>query len=348
MNNLIINDSTIDYLLFEWLEGTLDPDSSRMVEQAVNSHPRWQETLVNLRLSRIDKTAIPAMDATLLYRQRKDKSPNSDNFDEFAVALTEGILSDDEEKKFVHFLQQHPEKAKDLEQYQKARMVADPDIFFPNKAQLKKPVSRVVPLKAIYASLAVAASLAALFTLLHPFTREPLPLHPQPVAVVPAPSPSDTLQLNNSTTVLTPKADTVYRKQIAYNLTTADTTARDSIPTFNFYQPEPLLQAALGNPSTNLLANQALIPSAMPENVYSPQYGKYLLSQPTRVLHAWRNRDIITIDGPSLLQAGIARVAYWTGTDMRLEYHKGDDGKVKKIEFYSPLVAYESTFYRNR
>lgn len=342
MNTLTPNQANIRKLIFDYLEGTLDQLTTAKLLEAIRQNPEWATELDQMQQAILTRTPAKPFDTTRLYRSRTNKSITADSFDEFAIAYTEELLNPQQIGEFESFLATHPDKQKDLVCYQKARIIADNRMVYPNKKGLKQPTGRRVPMRMVYTSLAVAASIALLFVV-----YRPQPAVQTTLAIAPAPSPADTTRkftIAQAAPGASAVSDTEHKTKPQ---AITDTAQADTLGDIDYYTPEPRLMASIpaSQPSPDGALQVSVIP-ALP--ISAPRFWSSQLDLAKNAVASFKQKQATGLEPSSLLQKGVSQLANLTGTDIRLEYRKNAAGKIDKVEFSSPLIAYETTFRRNR
>ena len=125
----------------DYLEGTLDEN---MVDEFIGFIQENQDLKEELLL--FDTVKLPEDDSSFenknkLYREKLDQKKN---FEQAAIALTEGDLTPEESKEFNDYLNRRPEKKKDLNLYKIARLEPETIVFSKKRDLYKKSAGQTI------------------------------------------------------------------------------------------------------------------------------------------------------------------------------------------------------------
>ncbi len=169
------------------MEGELLPVENDILEQYIKQHPHTQKDLELYKRSIVspdhsivfDKKSDLKMIPSLLPYQQESAS------DTLLISSLEGLLSADEQKMLEKQLRADAVLNSEYHLFSKAKLVADPAIVYPDKAELKRNERKAIPFYYYVATAASVALLIGLFTFLN-----------KPAYIENYASTIDTIQLN--------------------------------------------------------------------------------------------------------------------------------------------------------
>ncbi len=195
---MTIDKGNIEAYLLDYLEGNLNPVMTAELMAFLSENPEYEQWIPSPE--DVDGTCLPQSDKGNLKKGFSDIAGITDgNLDEFCIAQAEGLLSDADEKRLGHYLENHPEKQPLPALYKKLRLTADLSVIFPGKEKLKKSVARTIRPAFIITAIGIAAAVA-LFLLLYKPARQMVPvvsqhkqIHEMPAKKSVQPSPEHAL-----------------------------------------------------------------------------------------------------------------------------------------------------------
>lgn len=158
-----INRNNYEAYFIDYLEGNLD---ERLVDnfiEFIKLNPDLKEELD------LFETVSAPVEETLFTKKDelyKEKYDNEKEFDEAAIAILEGDISEEENFEFEMYLAEHPEKKKDAELFAKTKLSADTSLVFKQKNKLYRKSNRKIFLLwsgRVAAVLILAIAVFALF-----------------------------------------------------------------------------------------------------------------------------------------------------------------------------------------
>lgn len=163
-----ININNYKYYLSLYLKQELDPVKTAELMLFLSQNPgleNFTETDERIKLHPDKSISFPQKN--LLKKNLRDVTNiNEDNFDEFCIASSEGILNDYDEDRLKDYVELHPEKERHTKIYRLLKLKADPKIFFPGRSNLKKPVSKFSRHRFILLTTTSIAASVALFIMI--------------------------------------------------------------------------------------------------------------------------------------------------------------------------------------
>jgi len=156
----IITRNNYEEFFLDYIEGEISAQDKVALESFLVQNPDLKaelEEMMNLDFNFAHDT-IPEDTSKL------KGIPFEANFDDFCIAQLEGDLDSYENRAFDEFIQSNPDKAKELELYQKTKLEADKSVLFKDKKSLKRRNKGIIIRQFVYTTLATAASIAILFS----------------------------------------------------------------------------------------------------------------------------------------------------------------------------------------
>lgn len=137
----VIKDDNLDEFLIKELEEGLNEEENESLRVYLIENPEKtsdRNLVRNLKLS-VDHS-VEYDSKELIYKLSVDKKEaiSAENIEEYCIAFTEGILDDLQKKEVNDFLSANPNQKVILDFYSKIKMIADPELQFPDKESLKK------------------------------------------------------------------------------------------------------------------------------------------------------------------------------------------------------------------
>lgn len=134
-----INRNNYETYFIDYLDDNLNPSEISELKVFLKENPDLKEELELFE----NITLIPE-ETTLLEKESLKKSnldyllKNFNSFDEICIAKIEGYLTIEENKKFLGFLAQNPDKEREFDLYKKTILIPDESITYSLKASLKR------------------------------------------------------------------------------------------------------------------------------------------------------------------------------------------------------------------
>ncbi len=163
-----INLNNYKHYLSLYMKQELDPVKTAELMLFLSQNPGLEnltETAGSIKLRPDDSISFPQKNL-LKKNFRNVNNINENNFDEFCIASSEGILSDYDENRFKDYVELHPEKKRHVKIYRQLKLKADPKVFYHGKSTLKKPVSIFSRYRIVLLATASMAASIALFIII--------------------------------------------------------------------------------------------------------------------------------------------------------------------------------------
>lgn len=176
MGRMKITRVNYEEFAISYLDGTLDPVDSAEFLLFLEQNPDLKDEFHDLNQISLEPDADIRYNLKELLLQPADADAihiSTDNYNFYFIAASEGDLSEKGMLAVRQFTGDHPELQSALEIFNAVKLVADPDIRFPNAAELRKPTLVKFNIKHLIFAGSVAASVLLLISL---FVR----LEPQP------------------------------------------------------------------------------------------------------------------------------------------------------------------------
>jgi hypothetical protein len=167
----MIDENNYESYFLDFREGNLTEQEIELLMTFLNKNPHLEESLLNFDPYVIESISEISLNKKFLHKSLNDfRSINENNFDEFCIAFYEQDLSKELKQDLLTYIQDHPEKSKDFENYGNVYIHAPLNVTYPYKSKLKRftllPIYRIA-----YIVSAVAAVLMLIIYLL-PFTQQ--------------------------------------------------------------------------------------------------------------------------------------------------------------------------------
>lgn len=136
-----------DLLFYKAIEGEASPQELQVLDALVRNEEFSRE--YNLwKMAVVKPLESDKVSGLNLHRLPLELPVTASNFENFLIALSEGLLSEEEKRAVEEFAGQTKGGQRDLEFYQNLRLETPKGVFFPDKDQLKKRKKRVIWLRA--------------------------------------------------------------------------------------------------------------------------------------------------------------------------------------------------------
>lgn len=211
---MTIHKGNIEAYLLDYLEGNLDALLTAELMAFLSENPEYEKWIPEYD-GHICLQSGPVFEAKFSLKKDFKDVPQigTNNFDEFCIAASEGLLEEKDRSRLDEYLSLHPEKQLDFEVYGKLSLQPDYLLVYPDKKSLKKREKALIPVRFLYYATGIAASVALLLLLVQrkpaekiisekpaieieiPFVKEKGPAAPVPVEIQkknePASEPAD-------------------------------------------------------------------------------------------------------------------------------------------------------------
>lgn len=160
----LINIENYESYYLDFLEGNLNENDTALLLAFLEENPSLKvEDSEFSVFSPDDSIQFDGFSKSLLKFQAFDQLIEAENIEFFLIASIEKQLSDAKTKELQQFLVKNPAFLIDLQQYEKAHLIADKTILYPDKQKLKRGI--IIPMYARF--LAAAAGIALFFSILN-------------------------------------------------------------------------------------------------------------------------------------------------------------------------------------
>jgi hypothetical protein len=160
----IINKENYESYYLDFLEGNLNENETALLLVFLDKNPslKVEDSAFSI-INSDDEQQLDGFSKSLLKYQVADQKIDLHNIEYFLIASIEKQLSEAKTKELQQFLGKNPAFLFDFQQYQKAHLVADKAIIYPEKQKLKRGI--IIPIYARF--LAVAAGITLLFSIIN-------------------------------------------------------------------------------------------------------------------------------------------------------------------------------------
>jgi hypothetical protein len=163
---MTIHKGNIEAYLLDYIEGNLDALLTAELMAFLSENPEYEKWIPEYD-GHLCLEAGPVYEGKPILKKNFTDVPliNEQNFDEFCIASTEGLLERNDQARLDEYILMHPEKQRELDAFGKLVLQPDYLLVYPDKKELKKREPVVIPLRFLYYAIGVAASIALLFLL---------------------------------------------------------------------------------------------------------------------------------------------------------------------------------------
>jgi hypothetical protein len=343
-----ISRNNYESFFIDYLEGNLDEKLVDDFIEFLTQNPDLKEELAMFSPVAIEPATFEFSRKELLYKEKFDLESE---FTEAAIASFEGDLQANEKIDFEKYISTHPEKKRDLELFEKTRLIADQSIVYQKKNELYKttPLKSILLWSGRVAAVLVIAFLAYIFI----GKNENKPVENSTVAVLEDSKPNKELpaeikktQENNNPQQKTkpvktspkipekankkPKSEPKQNESLRENSKgriSQDDLAMNRIETVQFAELSPVSAAIEPElPEISLKTMYITIPSV-------ETYDERLLVDVVK-----EKTGIEKISLNKITKAGLNLVA--SLSKEKFNYETNNEGKVTEVNFDSRLLAF--------
>jgi hypothetical protein len=364
-----INRNNYEEFFIDYLDGKLSEASLRRLECFLLANPDLREELEGMELAVIRASGETFGSKDQLLNIDLSLPVGEENFPFFAIAASEGDLTEIQRSAFRDFLSAHPEKEEEYQTIQQLRLQPEPSDQYPAKSELKKPAFTVYR-RELYAGLALAASLTLLIGLFFILREKPAvtvaqetrPVEervmeiktdsiPESIPLIRAvnTSPQDSLKK------VSPRSKSVQGIPLQSGFPLASNLPEEVTP------EEPLLLVASIDPSrlrspfpTHRPYESSSLPG-IPGPAYAPvntlsvptQYltlQEFAKQKLTSLILGEANEDELSVW--TLANAGLNKLNEKAGTEMKLERNTTPEGRTSFLSFSSRLLSFSTPLNR--
>lgn len=152
--NLIIDNNNREEYFIRSVEGALNKAEENLLTDFIKQHPQF-----STELDLFKKTKLQA-DTSVVFENKEQLKDIAVTADYLLIASVEGLLSNQEISMLHHQADVDAEMKNNLSLYKQTKLVADNNIVFENKEELKRKERKIIP---IYYYVAAAAAILLLF-----------------------------------------------------------------------------------------------------------------------------------------------------------------------------------------
>lgn len=337
-----INRNNYEAYFIDYLEDNLDKNIVDDFIEFLQQNPDLKEELKVL-----SKVSVVAENIEFSKKERlyKEKLDSEKEFNQTAIASLEDDISVTEKREFNNYIEQHPDKKRDVALFSKTKLVPDKTVIFRNKKRLyHRPASKITLLWAVRIA-AVFILAFAFFTL---FNTKPKPV--QPVNILAEVKKTEASKPAPALTVIQPNPEKK-AKPIIKNRTKKEkpVSARNNknIATTKSEQPSPTITETGREPAETLPELSSIAASL---NVKQPKLkmATMHLKIPDDIdyysderLLADRIKEKIgfeKIELNKVAKAGLNMMS--TISKNKFKYETNEKGKITKYNYESRLIAF--------
>jgi hypothetical protein len=133
-----INRHNYEVFFIDYIDGKLTVEQLSELKTFLSQNPDLEKDLLEFNSTPVLAENIVFADKNSLKKNSSTNSTiNESNFDETSISIIEGDYDRTYLKFFLNYINQHPDKKKDFENYKKTILKPDLSIQFTNKQQLK-------------------------------------------------------------------------------------------------------------------------------------------------------------------------------------------------------------------
>jgi len=156
-----INRENYEVYFIDYLEGNLDETLMNDFLEFLQQNPDLKEELSMMETAPIVPGSASFINKEKLYKEKFDSKKE---FNLAAIALIEGDISEAEKAKFDRYLLKHPEKQKEVQQFQQTKLQPDKTVVFAHKNKLyRRALGRTIFLWSSRVAAVLIVALAIYF-----------------------------------------------------------------------------------------------------------------------------------------------------------------------------------------
>ena len=342
----------------DFLDGKLSPEDTILFLAFLHENPDLKDLLSDMEEFSLspEPEVFPAKNTLHKDFTLKTKA-TADNFDEFAVASSEHILTRRQEENLELYLSQHPEKQQDLDLFRKVHLSPDLSVRFPSRKALYHGRKRnLLYYRNAFAAAASILLLAGLYILLEkPFSGTHSSAGTAVLEIPSAEKPSEeTRSVDRSPNPekqeypATVTRTGITREKIPASVTTGTDQHSEEVA-LKEIRPLPLQPVPYTYPSLGMLATQTVTSDNLqqkPREEYRslPELASMEIRKRIKPASANDNTPITLLD---IAEAGINSLSRLTGAKIRLDKKYDPQGNLIAVDFESPLFALSAPVKKN-
>ncbi len=344
-----LNRQNYEVFLIDYLDGKLSPLESAELMAFLETNPDIKNELDGLR-------DVVLIDEPLSFPNKSDlkkkpflKNGIDNEFDYLCIASIEGDDSLEEKKKLDTLTKVDPKKEAEFISFKKAKIIPDKSVVYNEKEYLKR--AKVVPIRLSTLRLAtgIAASIAIILTVYGVFNITKDAKH------------VDNISKNASPVVIEKKLETKVAEQKPIEIRSSqepqEIKPENKLVAYNKVEEvTPLISEPQNKPEKEEILNT--INRIEPKIISSPylinddrialaiinpnHQSNYLASNNPIQLGYYNQYNTKEIGVFEIIQYGIKSFGRLIGKDVKLEADRDKNGKIKKINFETELIAFSA------
>lgn len=364
-----INRNNYEAWLLDLFEGRLSADEAREVRAFISLNPDCAADMDAFEPCTLNAENLSFSGKAALRKEIPDhqSAVTEKDFDLFSIARLEGDLNESQQKEFQKILEGDEQKIKEWLLWEQMKLTAKP-IIYHGKDSLKK---RVLPIsRLIWISVAAAAAAVVLFFTI--FSSDPgvntvPPLAVETENIIETPAGREALQSTEIREMeeASLKAEEAAPKPVEYQIASESRIAsesntsipeqqdtREAEPKEAELEERPIrmaeLEASLFRPSQGVSYDKIEGVDLPSQPVYTDQAGKYAysedgLKESYQAFLEEKNISLLSIASASV--EGINRLS---GSDLKLNVARDEEGEVRGFRFRSALISVDSPLKKQK
>lgn len=334
---MTINRLNYEIYLVDYLDGNLNAIQVDELLLFLDQNPDIKEAFYGMEDAVLVAESTTFPNKSSLKKKSFLKDGIENEFEYQCIAAIEGLLSNDEKKTFEKDLRNDSSKQKIYQDYQKAKVNAEPSIVFTNKSHLKR--TTIIPIR--YSHLRLTINIAATITLLlgvYTIGRLMIKETPNENTIIVAETINTKTQTESTIEIKKPVAvferpkAKVVQTQVLLDLNNNDNIQEDH-PLINReeYIPNPIKRRKVQQFKTQIdPQSESLAQILRNLNPERQIINENLLAQQDK---------LSTFEA---IQNGVKFISKLVGRDIKLDANKDKNGNIEKISFESKFIAFST------
>ncbi|MBN2683031.1 MAG: hypothetical protein JXR58_11025 [Bacteroidales bacterium] len=333
-----INRHNYEEFFMDYLDGQMDEQQTACLMLFLSQNPDLEEELNSISEISMEPSQNIFPEKQKLKHFDFSQDFNKINKDELCIAYLEGDLEGLVKNKFENKLQENILLQQNLKLFEYCKIQPDYSKVFENKKALKKRKAAIIALPQLYPYIAIAASIAIIFILfpgIFSGEKNPKASKLQKIAVLNFERPVSK-QNTNEIEIIQPIKN-ASDKYLANRVEKQNTPNNNTIEENSTFENSDLKIAYMEKKSEKLLENSK--PELLIEENYSlnPVFAEdsNIPNKKTssKRIKVWRS-----------LETGVNTVTQFAFNKKIFNNEYNEDGSIKKLEFNTKLIAFESNF----
>lgn len=333
-----INRNNYELFFIDYIDGNLTADQRAAVESFLLFNPDLQREIENLSNHVLIPQSLEYEDKILIKRSDYSSVGLSNEFDYLCVSSVEGDINSDESSKLNHLINDNILMRSEYDQFHKTKLISNSKLVFPDKAKLKQFSIFGLNRMQIISFSSAAALILLLFGLFNFFSDELKTMNTSPLV--------DKIEMHPkkhfpelSYEVVPPKleANVNESKGLILPIQDSENMDRDEEKSEAPFIQEDVKRTAIAYLEPRKLTSIAVLPKVY-EIKLPPLQPEETLNYNVQIAQSSSstNRVIGLYD---LVEFGVNLIGKASGTDLKLEGMKDEDGELKRIQLESGLFA---------